>query len=578
MAEKVTIEVDAKTSDAEKSLESLNKNLDQVSKAGDKNREGFETLDEVTGGYAGKVKELSGKISGVTKAAGSFIKSLKGVKGALLATGIGAIVVALGTIIFYWKEITEFFEGAEESLQDQADSLRESLGLLDDQLTLLNLQIKILEQQGLSSKELVKEKRKLIILQQEENTLLLEKLKQQLELETAQVREVSFLEKLKIKAAESFGIYSLAAKERGKAVAGTEKERENLLKLEEQIQKAKERSLSLELDLINLDKQETNKKTKAGDDKVKKEKEKADALEKIRQGEIDTEAERRAEEKKKIQDHYKELIRLAELYEEDTSALKEAQTTKEKELQDKFDKEDEARKKAKEEKNKKDLQEEQDRKITQLELNKEFDNLKFEEQRAIINSRKEILLNDELLSDEQKLELKRQFSEATKKIDESEKDFKKEQLAETMQLMGQVQDLVGKQTAAGKALGIATATVNTFVGVSEALKQKSTLPSPFDVVAKVANVATVLASGLGAVKSIQSVNIPGGAGGGGGGSVPATPQPRTPSFNVVGATETSQLAEAIGEQTQEPVQAYVVANDVTTAQSLENNIVEGATL
>jgi len=27
-----------------------------------------------------------------------------------------------------------------------------------------------------------------------------------------------------------------------------------------------------------------------------------------------------------------------------------------------------------------------------------------------------------------------------------------------------------------------------------------------------------------------------------------------------------------------PVQAYVVANDVTTAQSLNNNIVEGATL
>ena len=51
-----------------------------------------------------------------------------------------------------------------------------------------------------------------------------------------------------------------------------------------------------------------------------------------------------------------------------------------------------------------------------------------------------------------------------------------------------------------------------------------------------------------------------------------------PQFNIVGATETSQLAEAIGEQTQQPVQAFVVANDVTTAQSLENNIVEGATL
>jgi hypothetical protein len=65
----------------------------------------------------------------------------------------------------------------------------------------------------------------------------------------------------------------------------------------------------------------------------------------------------------------------------------------------------------------------------------------------------------------------------------------------------------------------------------------------------------------------------GGSGGGGGGA-----EPQAPSFNIVGASDTNQLADAIGGQTQQPVQAFVVANDVTTAQSLENNIVEGATL
>ena len=58
---------------------------------------------------------------------------------------------------------------------------------------------------------------------------------------------------------------------------------------------------------------------------------------------------------------------------------------------------------------------------------------------------------------------------------------------------------------------------------------------------------------------------------GGGGSQP-------PSFNIVGASDTNQLADAIGGQAQQPVQAFVVANDVTTAQSLQNNIVEGATI
>lgn len=79
------------------------------------------------------------------------------------------------------------------------------------------------------------------------------------------------------------------------------------------------------------------------------------------------------------------------------------------------------------------------------------------------------------------------------------------------QALGQI---VGQQTAAGKALGIATATINTYQGVTEALKQKSVLPSPFDVVAKIANVATIVASGIGAVRNIMRVNVPGGGGGG----------------------------------------------------------------
>jgi hypothetical protein len=66
-----------------------------------------------------------------------------------------------------------------------------------------------------------------------------------------------------------------------------------------------------------------------------------------------------------------------------------------------------------------------------------------------------------------------------------------------------------------------------------------------------------------------------GGGGGGGGSVPSAPSlpaAQPPSFNVVGQGGTNQLAQVIGEQTQQPVQAYVVANDVTSAQSLQRNI------
>jgi len=180
--------------------------------------------------------------------------------------------------------------------------------------------------------------------------------------------------------------------------------------------------------------------------------------------------------------------------------------------------------------------------------------------------------------DEDKRTLDEQVASAKRmEIAQKEADFKKAQLEETGAALTNLSQIVGKETAAGKAIGIATATINTFQGASEALKQKSTLPSPFDVVAKIANVAAVIATGLKTVKSIASVKVPNAGGGGGGGgastpSAPSLPAAQPPAFNVVGQGGTNQLAQVIGEQTQQPVQAYVVANDVTSAQSLQRNI------
>jgi hypothetical protein len=113
-------------------------------------------------------------------------------------------------------------------------------------------------------------------------------------------------------------------------------------------------------------------------------------------------------------------------------------------------------------------------------------------------------------------------------------------------------------------------------------------PNPAYLIQAAATAKGIVSTKLTAATSIatiaaQAVAGLGGGGGSGssvsglGGGSEAT-QSQAPQFNIVGATETSQLADAVAGQTQQPVQAYVVANDVTTAQSLENNIVEGATL
>jgi len=67
-------------------------------------------------------------------------------------------------------------------------------------------------------------------------------------------------------------------------------------------------------------------------------------------------------------------------------------------------------------------------------------------------------------------------------------------------------------------------------------------------------------------------------GGSVGGSVSNAPTVNTsaPSFNVVGTSGQNQIAQSLGNQA--PVKAYVVSNDVTTAQSLDRNIVKTATV
>jgi hypothetical protein len=51
---------------------------------------------------------------------------------------------------------------------------------------------------------------------------------------------------------------------------------------------------------------------------------------------------------------------------------------------------------------------------------------------------------------------------------------------------------------------------------------------------------------------------------------------QAPSFNVVGTSGASQIADIIGSQP--PVKAFVVSSDVTTSQSLDRNIIDSATI
>ena len=131
---------------------------------------------------------------------------------------------------------------------------------------------------------------------------------------------------------------------------------------------------------------------------------------------------------------------------------------------------------------------------------------------------------------------------------------------------------------ATNAVGIAQNIINTRAANARLTLEAGLAAPPLILANNIRMVTGIAASVAATAQGLRALKSGGAASGGGDTSTSSGGGGAAPSFNVVGATETSQLADAIGGQTQQPVQAFVVANDVTTAQSLENNIVEGATL
>jgi hypothetical protein len=136
----------------------------------------------------------------------------------------------------------------------------------------------------------------------------------------------------------------------------------------------------------------------------------------------------------------------------------------------------------------------------------------------------------------------------------------------------QLANLLGEQTAAGKAAAIAAATIETFLSAQKAYSATVGIPIVGPVLAPI-NAGIAIAAGIKNIKAITSVKTPNG---GGGGNMPTAPSGgggvTAPNFNIVGNSGINQLAELGGQ----PIQAYVVSGEVTSAQALDRNRIQNA--
>ncbi len=129
--------------------------------------------------------------------------------------------------------------------------------------------------------------------------------------------------------------------------------------------------------------------------------------------------------------------------------------------------------------------------------------------------------------------------------------------------LGELSDLIGKDTAAGKAMAVAQATINTWLGVTEVLKQKSVLPEPMATISKVANVAAIVAAGIKSVKSIIATKVPGASGGGGSSNL-STAGMNAPVGPQLSSTALNQ--QMINQMSAATTRAFVLESDVSGNQ------------
>ena len=190
------------------------------------------------------------------------------------------------------------------------------------------------------------------------------------------------------------------------------------------------------------------------------------------------------------------------------------------------------------------------------------------------NERLEFLLD----VNQREIQLKKELSDAETKVEEKanadKKKLAEENAVNVTNALAQVAGIVGANSKFGKGIAVVSAIRDTYAGANKALAQGGI----FGIIQAVA----IIAAGLANVKNITATEDPPtpsfASGGGVGGSGVSIPTPQAPAFNIVGSDPQNQLAQTLAETTGQPVKAFVVAGDVSTAQSLDRNIIQESAL
>jgi hypothetical protein len=222
----------------------------------------------------------------------------------------------------------------------------------------------------------------------------------------------------------------------------------------------------------------------------------------------------------------------------------------------------------------------------ELELENKKTNIKKEEATKQADINKQIAADETKTAEERYAALnalaashvisEKEASDAKIAIAKAEKDARNAALAEGANVLNQAADLLGKNTAEGKVLAVASATISTYLSAQKAFESFASIPV-YGVGLGIAAASVAVAAGIANVNKILSTPVPGNnGGGGGGGGITAPSAPRIPqSFT---GTKLGGNSEVITKGNGQVQKVIVTETDITKTQDKVKGIIRKATI
>jgi hypothetical protein len=207
-----------------------------------------------------------------------------------------------------------------------------------------------------------------------------------------------------------------------------------------------------------------------------------------------------------------------------------------------------------------------ERAIAELDMQMKEAEASFQIQKDLIDQKEALSLEQfqkGLINEQQYNEALKGYSEARMEIDQKENEAKMANAAMAAGLLGTVSDLVGKNTAAGKATAIAATTIDTYLGAQKAYTSQLIPGDPSSPIRAAIAAAIAVAGGIKNVREIVKTKVPGG-GAASAPSISAAAPGGVPQVPTIGNSPITALGAAM--QPTQPLRAYVVESEVTGTQ------------